>query len=102
MDSAGPCELKKSHFFNSFFLQEMFDEYNNDRTKRGKYNFNQVLSWSAKVPGKNIFNLKYIVCPYNIEQVHWAVAVIFMEDKHIQWYDSMGGTDRKKLEGLLQ
>lgn len=25
-----------------------------------------------------------------------------MEEKRIQWYDSMGGTDRAKLEGLMQ
>ena len=28
--------------------------------------------------------------------------MIFMEDKRIQYYDSMGGTDWAKLEGLLQ
>ena len=30
------------------------------------------------------------------------MAVIFMEDKRIQYYDLMGGTDWAKLEGLLQ
>jgi Ulp1 family protease len=30
------------------------------------------------------------------------VAVIFMEDKRIQYYDSFGKTDVTKLEGLLQ
>jgi sentrin-specific protease 1 len=30
------------------------------------------------------------------------VAVIFMEDKRIQYYDSFGNTDMAKLNGLLQ
>jgi sentrin-specific protease 1 len=34
--------------------------------------------------------------------MHWTSAVIFMELKKIQYFDSMGGTDRSKLEGLLQ
>ena len=33
---------------------------------------------------------------------HWTVAVIFMEDKRIQYYDSFGNTDMVKLNGLLQ
>lgn len=93
---------KRSHFFNSFFVQTMFDEKNNDSRLRGKYNYKNVKRWSKKVPGKDIFNLKYIVCPINLENVHWTSAVIFMEEKRIQYYDSMGGTDRMKLEGLLQ
>jgi len=35
--------------------------------------------------------------------MHWTVAVIFMETKGIQYYDSKGGkTDWAILEGLLQ
>mmetsp|Transcript_23237 Transcript_23237/g.50343 ORF Transcript_23237/g.50343 Transcript_23237/m.50343 type:complete len:610 (-) Transcript_23237:9-1838(-) len=93
---------KRSHFFNSFFVQTMFDEKNHNSKLRGKYNYKNVKRWSKKVPGKDIFNLKYIVCPINLENVHWTSAVIFMEEKRIQYYDSMGGTDRTKLEGLLQ
>ena len=29
-------------------------------------------------------------------------AVIYMEDKCIQYYDSMGRTDEDKLQGLLE
>lgn len=93
---------KRSHFFNSFFFQTMFDEMNNDKSLRGKYNYENVKSWSNKVPGSDIFNLKYIICPCNHDNMHWSVVVIFIEEKRIQWYDSMGGTDRVKLEGLMQ
>ena len=46
------------HFFNSFFVQNMFDEKNNDLNMRGGYNYEEVKSWSKKVPRENIFNLK--------------------------------------------
>jgi sentrin-specific protease 1 len=93
---------RQSHFFNSFFVQTMFDEKNRNRNRRGRYNYENVKKWSRQVPGKDIFNLKYIFCPINHDNTHWTVAVIFMEDKRIQYYDSLGGTDWAKLKGLLQ
>merc|ERR1711957_59358 len=93
---------KRSHFFNSFFVQTMFDEKNNNSRLRGKYNYKNVKRWGKKVPGKDIFNLKYIVCPINLDNVHWTSAVIFMEEKRIQYYDSLGGAGIPKLEGLFQ
>ena len=93
---------KRSHFFSSFFVQTMFDEKNKDRKLQGKYNYNNVKRWGRKVPGKDIFNLKYIVVPINLGNLHWTSAVIFMEEKKIQYFDSMGGTDQAKLWGLFQ
>jgi hypothetical protein len=92
---------RRSHFFNSFFVQTMFDETNNDPKLRGIYNYKKVESWSKKVPGKDIFQLKYVFCPINLNNTHWTLAVIFMEEKRIQYYDSLGKTDWVKLEGLL-
>ncbi len=93
---------RRSHFFNSFFMQTMFDEKNNDPNLRGRYNYKNVRRWSKKVPTpKDIFNLKYIFCPINLDNMHWTLAVIFMEAKQIQYYDSKGGTDRVKLKGLF-
>ena len=83
-------------------MQTMFAEKNDDCSMRGIYNYEHVKFWSKNVPGKDIFNMKYIICPVNIDNLHWTVAVIFMEDKRIQWYDSFGGTDQNKLNGLLQ
>jgi sentrin-specific protease 1 len=93
---------RRSHIFNSFFTQYMFDEMNNNPTLRGKYNYKNIKRWSKKVPGKDIFNLKYILCPINVHNKHWTLGVIYMEDKRIRYFDSTGGTDRAKLKGLLQ
>ncbi len=51
---------------------------------------------------RDIFKLKYIFCPINHNNKHWMLAVIFMEAKKIQYYDSCGGTDKAKMEGLLK
>eukprot|EP00986_Skeletonema_menzelii_P001411 scaffold376_cov137-Skeletonema_menzelii.AAC.8 len=93
---------KRSHFFNSFFVQTMFDDKNDNFDLRGRYNYKNVRRWSKKVPGKDIFNLKYIFCPINLDNMHWTSACIFMEEKKIQYFDSLGGSERGKLKGLLQ
>ena len=88
---------RPSHFYNSFFVQRMFDEHNKDKNLRGIYNYEQVKRWSKKVPTpRDIFALKYIFCPINIGNSHWTLAVIFMETKKIQYFDSCHGTDWKK------
>ena len=51
---------------------------------------------------RDIFSLKYIFCPININNSHWTLAVIFMEAKKIQYYDSCGKTDMAKMQGLLE
>jgi len=98
----GDSVQRRSMHFNSFFVQTMFDEKNRNRKLRRRYNYENVKKWSKKVPGNDIFNLKYIFCPINVNTKHWTVAVIFMEDKRIQYYDSFGNTDMAKLNGLLQ
>ena len=61
---------RQLHFFNSFFMQMMFNEKNNSPQLRGRYNYKNVRCWSNKVPGKDIFNLKYMFCPINLDDMH--------------------------------
>ena len=93
---------RRSHFFNTFFVQTLFNEKNVDRKIKGQYNYEMVRRWSKLVPTRNIFELKYIFCPINSNNKHWTLAVIYMEAKKIQYFDSLGGTDWEKLEGLLK
>ena len=95
---------KRSYFFNSFFMQKLFDEKNSDVEKRGKFNYDQVTRWSGKVREQNLFQMKYVFAPINLDNTHWTLAVIFMEEKRIQYYDSKW--DKNKigshfLHGLL-
>lgn len=96
---------KRSYFFNSFFMQKLFDMKNSDVEKRGKFNYDQVTHWSGKVREQNLFQMKYVFAPINLDNTHWTLAVIFMEEKRIQYYDSKW--DKTKigsyfLRGLLE
>ena len=73
---------KRSHFFSSLFLSNLF--------ANGCYNYNEVKKWSKNVPGKDIFALDKVFFMHNVDGIHWTCAVIFMEEKRIQYYDSMG------------
>ena len=85
---------KPSLFCHSFFVQAMFDAKNSNPSLR-KYGHKNVKKFYKKV---DIFNLRYIVCPINIDNMHWTSAIIFMESKKIQYFDSI---DRSKVKRLL-
>ena len=80
---------RRSHFFNSYFWQTLFDERNIVQELRGKYNYDNVRKWSKKVIGGNIFELKRLFIPINIGNGHWTLVVIHIRNKLIQYYDSM-------------
>ena len=91
--------LRKSHFFNSFFLMKMFDEYNDkDPSSRGRYNYDNIKRWSKKF---DPFEQEYIFCPYNYDNMHWGLAIIHVQAKTIAWYDSLGYRKEGRMEGLL-
>ncbi|GLD99130.1 hypothetical protein PINS_up007847 [Pythium insidiosum] len=81
---------KGSHFFNSFFYTKVSE---------GGYNFINVRRWTRKV---DLFAMDKIFVPVNISNTHWCLAVIFMTDKRIQYYDSMDGSGQRCLEVLLK
>ena len=79
---------RRSHFFNSYFWQTLFDERNIVQELRGQYNYEKVRKWSKKVSGGNIFELKRLFIPINYRRNHWALGVIHIQNKLIQYYDS--------------
>lgn len=86
---------KRCHFFKSFFLTKLLEEQNG-------YNYSNVKRWSKKVSGKDVFALDKMFFPVNIGNAHWATSVIFMQEKCIRFYDSMGGNGTRYLEGLFR
>jgi Ulp1 family protease len=86
------------------FFQNLFDEKNDSgATLCGRYNYEKKSRWEKKAPGNNIFNLKNIYIPININHQHWACIVVYMEEKQIQYYDSLNGVGKGHpyLEGTL-
>lgn len=93
---------KRNHFFSSYFLELLLNKKNSNPSLRGTYSHQNVKGWTKNVPGKDIFNLQNIFCPINQDNSHWALAVICMMEKRIQYYDSLWKTDMKILKSLLQ
>jgi len=88
---------RRSHFYKSFFLTKLLDEGGTNQ-----YAYSNVKSWSKNVPGQDIFLLDKIFIPVNLSNVHWACAVIFMQERRIQFYDSMGGDGKYYLDALFR
>jgi hypothetical protein len=80
---------KQLHFFPTQFISVMWNDRLKNKADRWKMEYDNVKTWSKKVPGGKLFNLKYVFCPINFENKHWACAVILMEEKHIEYYDSV-------------
>lgn len=121
-------QRKRSHFFKSFFITSLLNEGHANPSKNGMYEFSNVKRWSKKVPGKSsngdasffwfslqrahncaqlrtgkdLFNLDRIFFPINQNNMHWVCAVIFMQAKRIQFYDSLGGDGTHYLDALFR
>eukprot|EP00586_Coscinodiscus_wailesii_P005449 CAMPEP_0172486486 /NCGR_PEP_ID=MMETSP1066-20121228/15077_1 /TAXON_ID=671091 /ORGANISM="Coscinodiscus wailesii, Strain CCMP2513" /LENGTH=526 /DNA_ID=CAMNT_0013252475 /DNA_START=10 /DNA_END=1590 /DNA_ORIENTATION=+ len=85
---------RRCHFFKSFFVTKLLDE--------GGYNYRNVRRWSKRVPGKDVFELDKIFFPVNLGNMHWCLAAIFMQEKKIQYYDSMGGAGKYYIDSLFE
>ena len=95
-------EYPKCHFFNSFFLSKLYKD-------AGMYEYNNVRRWT--VPGRlkavgqsrsSILDCDKIIVPVNQCNVHWVVAVINLEEKKFEYYDSLNGEDSECLKYLAQ
>jgi len=99
-ESLGDNKMKNV-YHSPFFLQNLFNEKNENL--RGQYNFKNVKSWTrSRCKDGNIFDLDYIICPYNDANVHWSVGIISMKEKRIYWFDSKGVDHYTMAQGLIQ
>ena len=83
-------DRKSSHFFNSFFIERLL-------VTDKKYNYNNIHRWSKKF---DIFTKHKIFFPINLNNAHWTLAVVYMDEKRIHYYDSKCGAGMQQLEGL--
>lgn len=93
---------KRTHFFKSFFMSKLLNEGHSNPDMNGSYEYRNVKRWSKKVPGKDIFNLNKICFPINQGGMHWVCAVAYMQEKRIQFYDSMGSQGEEYLEAIFK
>jgi len=88
-----PRQLR-CHFYKSFFMTKLLGQ--------GGYRYANVRRWSRKVHGKDIFPLDKIICPINCGGMHWTCAVIDMQKRRIQFYDSLLGSGMDYLKSLME
>jgi len=90
------CELnknrRKSHFFNSFFVERLL-------VTDGCYKYESVKRWTKKF---NIFEMDKLFFPINICNCHWTLAVVYPQNKRIEYFDSSRGNGQIYRDGLLR
>jgi sentrin-specific protease 1 len=74
---------KRSVFFNSYFMARLLP-------RDGEYHYDAVSRWLRKElkTETNIFELRKVYVPINIDNEHWTIVVVSMERKSIFYYDS--------------
>uniref|UniRef100_A0A0N5CES1 ULP_PROTEASE domain-containing protein n=1 Tax=Strongyloides papillosus TaxID=174720 RepID=A0A0N5CES1_STREA len=78
MDRSKNClKYPKVYAFNTFFYQNI------SNPERG---YKMVKRWTRKI---DIFQMKYIFVPINLNNVHWCMAIIDVPKKEIRYCDSM-------------
>lgn len=71
--------------FNSFFVQALIGEKDDDPNNRGKYNFEAVKRWHKNI---KLFQCKHVCIPINDDNYHWTLAWIDIEGKKVTHLDS--------------
>jgi len=83
---------KRSHLFSSFFMERLL-------VTDGTYMYLNIEKWSK---GLDIFELDKLFFPINIDNTHWALAVVFPQLKQIHYFDSMGNDGEEYMSSLRQ
>ena len=66
---------------------------------RQEYNYNGVKRWTKRF---DVFEKDKIFFPVNINDTHWTLLVVFVQDKQIHYYDSMSGSGRYYLRNAMK
>jgi len=85
--------FKKCHFMSSFFYVKLMSG------SRNVYDYSGVRRWTRRV---DIFEKDRILFPINLNNSHWALAMIDLENRTVEYFDSLGFPHRKILDDLLR
>jgi sentrin-specific protease 1 len=61
--------------------------------------YEDVCRWTSRI---DIFELDKVFIPIDISQTHWTLAVVFIQQKEIHYYDSMNGDGTRYKDALLK
>ena len=86
---------RHSHFFTSFFITQLVG------AGADEYCFQRVERFHRHVPGGDLFELELVFVPVNLTASHWFLVVVFVQEKRIQVYDSIGDSYREYARTML-
>lgn len=96
------AKFPKCHFFTTFFLPKLYKD-------NGAYDYNGVRRWTMparlKAIGQSrtsILDVDKIIVPVNQGGIHWTVAVVDLQKKRFEYFDSLGGEDHECLDSLAR
>lgn len=81
------------HFFSSFFYTKM--------SEGGVYTYKNVSRWAKKAK-IDVLTLDKIILPVHVGHNHWCCAIINIKQRQLEYYDSLGGTNRAVFTHLKQ
>lgn len=81
--------LPRVHAMNTHFLTAL--------SRNGEYNHNNVHDWTDAI---DIFAFDLVLVPVHLHN-HWCMSIIYMKEKTVKYYDSMGGSGDGVLTNLL-
>ena len=82
--------MRPIHCFNFFFMEKLTGA----RTPSPAYSFHEVCRWTRKI---NPFECDKILMPIHVHGNHWIMLVIFVQEKKIGYYDSMGAYGENEI-----
>ena len=85
-----PC-----YFHSSLFYTKL--------TQGGSYGYKGVRRWTRRGFGKaDLFAQRNVFFPINCSNVHWTLCVARIQQKRVEYYDSMAGSDRGVLGNIMR
>lgn len=82
---------RSSHYYSCYFMKLLLPQ--------NGYDYSNVKKWSKKF---KVFEKDKIFCPVNVNDNHWSMLIIYVQEKKIAYYDSMQVNGKKYLESALQ
>eukprot|EP01135_Chromosphaera_perkinsii_P011954 Nk52_evm7s2542 gene=Nk52_evmTU7s2542 len=86
-EKGGAGNLPSAYFHNTFFYETL--------SQKG---YDKVKRWTRRV---NLFEKDIVIVPVHL-QMHWCLAVIYIQEKRIEYFDSLGGSNAKCFKLLKE
>ena len=84
--------VKRGFLFTSHLLLK--------NKKKNRVCYERVAKWFKNITGGDIFSMNKVFIHCHVGDSHWTCAVIFMNEKVVQYYDSLGWGAGKKYQTI--